>query len=163
MTSEDVKDDKQAACDIENFKLIASHFRQDLREFWNRANFYLLTNGGLLSAFLIVYPSLVKEDLGIVFVIPVIGLVIAILWFLVLHGALHWIEQWRAEIIRLSDELDRFKCYARVESQVQKKRCLSPSQLTQILPLAFVAAWSLLLLIVVLKLLSVNIPINFRI
>jgi len=151
MSNPNKKDQTQATCDMENFKMIASHFRQDLREFWNRANFYLITNAGLLSAFLIVYPGIIKANVGIVIVFPLVGLVIAVLWFLVLRGALHWIEKWREEVIRLSKELDRFRCYANIESSVKQNRSSSPSYLTQFLPLVFVVAWVLLLLIVLVE------------
>ncbi|MGD0072450.1 MAG: hypothetical protein ABSB71_12935 [Candidatus Bathyarchaeia archaeon] len=50
-----IQDDKKDSktCDIENFKMVAEHFNQDLREFWSRASFYLVANTGLFSAFLI--------------------------------------------------------------------------------------------------------------
>jgi len=64
MASQDAKKDLETDRDIEVFKMVTSHFRQDLREFWNRANFYLLTNAGLFSAFLIIYPALIKDQLS---------------------------------------------------------------------------------------------------
>jgi len=151
MANQDAKEDVQVACDIENFKMITSHFRQDLREYWNRANFYLLTNAGLISAFLIVYPDLIKAHVGIVIMVPIVGLAIAILWFLVLRGAQYWIEQWREEVIRLSKELDRFQCYAKIESLVKKRHLSSPSYLTKFLPVVFVIAWFVLLVIVLIE------------
>lgn len=84
MKTDDTSEEKklQQACDIENFKMVADHFNQDLREFWNRANFYLLTNTGLFSAFMVVYPTLLNGHLFLVFLVPVVGISIAALWFL---------------------------------------------------------------------------------
>jgi hypothetical protein len=140
-------------CDIENFKMVAEHFNQDLKEFWNRANFYLVTNAGLFSAFLIVYPALVKDHLWIALEVPTLGIAIAVLWFFVLRGALHWIEQWRKQVIKLSKELDRFQCYYRVESSIKERKSLSPSYLTKFLPIAFITAWIMTLVMVLLEIL----------
>jgi len=153
MASQDMKKDEQLACDIEVFKMITSHFRQDLREFWNRANFYLLINAGLFSAFLIIYPAVIKDHVIIVIVVPILGLTIATFWFFVLRGAVYWIEQWREEVIKLSRELDRFQCYARIESSVKQRRSFSPSYLTQFLPLVFVITWLVMLVLVLIELL----------
>jgi hypothetical protein len=136
---------------MENFKMIAEHFNQDLREFWNRANFYLVTNAGLFSAFLIVYPALIKDHLLVVTLVPFLGIAIAALWFLVLRGSVYWIEQWREQIIKLSKELDRFQCYYNVESSLKDRRLSSPSILTKILPIVFVIAWIAILAIVLLE------------
>ena len=144
---------KQQRIDMENFKIVADHFNQDLCEFWNRANFYLLTNAGLLSAFLIVYPTLMNEYLIIVLIVPILGVSISVLWYLVLHGALYWIEQWRKQIIRLSKELDRFQCYASVETLVNRSKSKSPSYLTQFIPIVFLLAWIAILVVVVLEIL----------
>ncbi|MCW4007496.1 MAG: hypothetical protein NWF09_02220 [Candidatus Bathyarchaeota archaeon] len=115
MASQNTDKKEPTACNIELFKLTAEHFRQDLREFWNRANFYLLINTGLFSAFLVVYPQLANNYPVIVVIVPTLGIAIALIWFFVLRGAYHWISQWREEVIRLSEALDKFKCYANIE------------------------------------------------
>lgn len=143
----------QRTCDLENFKLVAEHFNQDLREFWNRANFYLVVNAGLFSAFLIIYPALIEDHLPIVILVPLLGIAIATLWFLVLRGALYWIEQWRQQIMKLSKELDRFQCYFNVESSLKERRFSSPSFLTKFVPIVFVMAWITILAIVLLEIL----------
>jgi hypothetical protein len=148
MVSQDPKKEQEANYDIEVFKMVTSHFRQDLREFWNRANFYLLTNAGLFSAFLIIYPALIKDHLLVVVMVPLLGITIATFWFFVLRGAFHWIQQWREEVIRLSRELDRFQCYAKIESSVRQRRSLSPSYLTQFLPIVFMSAWIVILVLI---------------
>jgi hypothetical protein len=136
---------------MENFKMIAEHFNQDLREFWNRANFYLVTNAGLFSAFLIIYPALIKDHLLMVTLVPFLGIAIATLWFLVLRGSVYWIEQWREQMIKLSKELDRFQCYYNVESSLKDRRFSSPSILTKFLPIVFLIAWIVILAVVLLE------------
>ena len=140
-------------CDIENFKMVADHFNQDLREFWNRANFYLVTNAGLFSAFFVIYPSLFQKYFWITLLVPSLGIAIAVLWFLVLRGSLYWIEEWRKQVMELSKELDRFNCYYKVESSMQEKKHLSPSYLTKFLPVAFLVAWIIALVIIILEVL----------
>lgn len=149
----DAKKNSQQKCDIENFKMVADHFNQDLREFWNKANFYLLTNAGLFSAFIVIYPTLVNGHFFIVLLVPVVGILIAVLWFVVLNGSLYWIDKWRGEMIRLSKEIDRFQCFATIESLLAEKKAKSPSHLTQIMPLIFVAAWITILGFVILGIL----------
>lgn len=149
----DAKKVSQQACDIENFKMVADHFNQDLREFWSRANFYLLTNAGLFSAFLVIYPTLLNGHFFLVLLVPIVGISIAILWFLVLNGSLYWIDKWRQEMIRLSKEIDRFQCFATIESQLAEKKSKSPSYLTQFMPLVFVVAWIIILAFVMLGIL----------
>lgn len=151
MDSQDVEKDKQLACDIEIFKIITEHFRQDIREFWTRANFYLLANAGLFSAFVVAYPTLIKERIVVVMSIPIIGLITAIFWFIVLRGAIHWLRRWREQVIKLSKELDRFQCYAEVESSVKQSPLLSPSYVTQFLPLVFVITWLAILVLILIE------------
>lgn len=140
----------QQECDIEIFKMVGDHFNQDLREFWNRANFYLLTNAGLFSAFLIIYPTLLNGHFFLVALVPAVGISIATLWFLVLNSSLYWIDKWRQEMVRLSKEIDRFKCFATIESEVFEEKFKSPSYLTQIIPLIFLFAWIIILIFVAL-------------
>jgi hypothetical protein len=145
----------QRACDMENFKMVAEHFRQDVREFWTRANFYLLAHAALFSAFVVVYPSLIKDQIIVVILVPVFGVTIAVFWFGVLRGSVYWIKQWRTQVIKLSKELDRFRCYAEVENLVNQEKMKSPSYLTQFLPLVFVVIWSTMLVIAVLRVFAI--------
>ena len=143
----------QRTCDIENFKMVTEHFRQDVREFWTRANFFLLAQTALFSAFVVVYPSLATEQAIVVVTVPIFGLILALFWFFVLRGAIFWIRRWREQVIKLSKELDRFHCYVEVETLVNKKRLRSPSYLTQFLPLVFSAVWLAILVLVILQVL----------
>jgi hypothetical protein len=73
--------------------------------------------------------------------IPLLGLGTAIIWFIVLKGAINFLQSWREQVIRLDKELDRFQCYVEVESLVKRNPLSSPSYVTQFLPLVFIAIW----------------------
>jgi hypothetical protein len=148
----DTKDEEkiaQSSRDMEIFRIVTEHFRQDTREFWNRASFYLLAQAGLFSAFVIAYPTLVRDKSPIAIAIPVLGLMVATLWSLVLRGAVRLLQQWREMVIKLDEELDRFKCYVQVENLVKQQPSLSPSYITQFLPIAFASVWLAILVVLV--------------
>lgn len=148
MNTQNLEKDAQLARDIEIFRIVTEHFRQDIREFWTRANFYLLAHAGLFSAFVMTYPTLIKYQATIAVTIPILGLIIAIVWFIVLRGAIYWLERWREQVIKLAKELDRFQCYVEVESSTRQKRFLSPSYVTQFLPLIFAIIWLAILVLI---------------
>jgi len=73
--------------------------------------------------------------------IPVLGLGTTIIWFIVLRGAIIFLQSWREQVMRLDKELDRFQCYIEVESLVKRSPLSSPSYVTQFLPIVFGATW----------------------
>ena len=72
--------------DLEVYRVITNHFRQDVREFWVRSNFYLLVQAGLLSVFATGIISSTNYDKAIAMSLGILGLIIAISWFLVSRG-----------------------------------------------------------------------------
>lgn len=149
--NQDVEKNIQRALDMEIFKIITEHFRQDIREFWTRANFFLLAHAGLFSAFVVAYPTLAKDRTMIAMSIPILGLIIAILWFMVLRSAVYWIQRWREQVIKLSKKLDRFQCYAEVESSAKQRPFFQPAYVTQFLPLVFMIAWLAILVLILIE------------
>ena len=131
--------------DVEIFKIVTDHFKQDIREFWTRSNFYLLAQIGLFSVFVATFSTSTGFKTTISISIAILGLVIAVFWFVILRGAIEWLRQWRNQVIKLDREIDRFQCYVEVESLVEQKLFLSPSYMTQFLPLIFVITWLLVL------------------
>ncbi|WP_328474789.1 hypothetical protein OHA21_16135 [Actinoplanes sp. NBC_00393] len=129
--------------DIEVFKVVAEHFRQDLREYWVRNNMYLLITGILVS----VFASLGNKE-GYGLALPAFGLLVSVFWFAVAYGSTRWLQIWRDELCAIDREVDRFQVYYRVE---QRRRVIgkvrSPSWITQFLPLAVGAGWLALLLV----------------
>jgi len=150
--NQDPEKEKQLVRDIEIFKIVTEHFRQDLREYWTRANFFLLAHAGLFSAFVVAYPTLAKDRPMIVMSIPILGLFIAILWLLVLQTSIYWLDEWRKKVIKLSKELDRFQCYAEIERlSERKKRFLQPARIARFLPLVFMITWLAILVSILIK------------
>lgn len=130
------------ARDLEVFKLVQEHFRQDLRLYWERGNFYLLIEGVLAS----VFATLVAKGSAPVSLVVVsfgaFGLVLSVIWWLVMVGSLHWIRQWRKEVIRLDGIVDRHQIWVRVETSVNSRPWASPSAVTRLLPLLFTLGWA---------------------
>ena len=131
---------KNLKYEIEIFKIVTDHLKQDTAQFWIRANFYLVAHAGLLSAFAISYNAL-RQQIGIFRVIPIVGVFASIFWFGVMRGSVRWIQRWREQVMELDQELDPFRCYVQVESVAKQSPLSSPSYLTQFLPLLFVLAW----------------------
>jgi len=127
--------------DLVVYQLVVDHFKQDTREFWTRANFFLVAHAGLFSAFMITYPGLTPELNIINISIPLLGLGVAIVWLLVLRGAIFFLQKWREQVVKLDASLDRFQCYVEVESFVVRNPHLSPSYITQFLPVVFGLVW----------------------
>jgi hypothetical protein len=152
MSKGEGEDTAQRSVDMDIFRIVTDHFRQDTREFWTRANYFLIAQSFIFSAFAVTYPTLTKDGGLIIFAIPTLGLMIAVLWFFVLRGAIHFLQLWREQVIRLDDELDRFHCYTTVESTVKEKPTLSPSYLTQFTPILFGVTWVTILAFLLSKL-----------
>ncbi len=133
--------DKQISQDLEIFKIITDHLKQDIREFWTRSNFYLLAQAGLFSVFVATFSTSTGVKTTISISIAILGLTIAVFWFIVLRGSIEWLRRWREQVIKLDRELNRFQCYVEVESFAEQKPFLSPSYMTQFLPLIFVITW----------------------
>jgi len=127
--------------DLVVYQMVVDHFKQDTREFWSRANFFLVAHAGLFSAFVVTYPGFEVSPTLLSLSIPLLGLSVAIVWFLVMRGAVYFQQRWREQVIKLDAELDRFKCYVEIESLAKKRPYLSPSYVTQFLPVIFGVAW----------------------
>ncbi|OGD59911.1 hypothetical protein A3K78_09340 [Candidatus Bathyarchaeota archaeon RBG_13_52_12] len=127
--------------DLVVYQVVIDHFKQDTREFWTRANFFLVAHAGLFSAFVVAYPGMAGRSNLMSLSIPLLGLGTAIIWFIVLKGAISFLQSWREQVIRLDKEIDRFQCYVEVESLAKRNPLSSPSYVTQFLPLFFIATW----------------------
>jgi hypothetical protein len=135
--------------DLQIFQIVHGHFEQDLREFWQRSNFYLVVDGLLLSAFVSAHLHSLRILLACA------GLIISLFWLLVAHGSITWIRQWRGEVRRLDQIVNRFQSFSAIESQVQSNKWSSPSWLTQWLPAFFLAGWIIIFLLTILRIASI--------
>jgi len=133
-----------SGADIEVFKMVAEHFRQDLREFWVRNNMYLLVTGVLVS----VFASLGSEG-AYRSALPAFGLLVCIFWFAVSYGSSRWLQVWRDELCKLDRELDRFQVFYRVEKRDRVSHVWSPAWVTRFLPVVVGVGWLALLIVAV--------------
>ena len=132
--------------DLVIYQLVVDHFKQDTREFWTRANFYLVAHAGLFSAYLLAFPGIKGGWNLLNIIIPLLGLGVSVIWFVVLRGAITFLGKWRDQVVRLDRELDRFQCYVIVEGLVKKNPFSSPSYVTQFLPVLFGIVWLTILI-----------------
>ena len=135
--------------DLRIFEIVHGHFEQDLREFWQRSNFYLVVDGLLLSAFVSAHLHPLQILLACA------GLVISLFWLLVARGSITWIQLWRGEVRRLDQIVNRFQSFSTVEGRVQVKKWSSPSWLTQWLPAFFLVGWIVILLLAIFRIVSI--------
>lgn len=128
--------------DLEVFSEISEHFRQDVREFWYRSNFFLLVQGVLVSVFV----GMVREGVSLgalPLIVGLFGLVLSLFWIIVAKGSVDWISKWRRVTILTNNRIDRHASYEEAEGGAQSK--WSPQQVTSYLPIVFVVGWVLLL------------------
>lgn len=150
-----------SANDLEIFRIVTEHFRQDLELFWTRTNFYLVAEAALLSVLFAIWsgdPERNDKLLGLG--ICIVGLIIAVYWAVVLRGALYWIRQWRQQVIKIDRVVNRFQSYVHIENHVNNSPLLSPSFVTSSLPMIFLVIW-LILIVVASFMMSakVNLPV----
>lgn len=131
--------------DFQIFQLVHGHMEQDLREFWQRSNFYLVVDGLILSAL----ASSHSRSLQIL--LATAGIVISFFWLLTAQGSVMWIRMWRDEVRRLDRVVDRFQSFDAVEGHVLVNKLRSPSWVTQWLPVFFLTGWIVILILVILR------------
>jgi hypothetical protein len=131
--------------DLVVYRAVTEHFRQDVREFWSRSNFYLIVQAGLLSVFVTASSQSSSQSRLLVAGLGILGFVIAIIWFLVARGSVMWIRRWRAQTIEIDNIVDRHHAYTNVEALAEHRPLMNPSNLTQYLPLVFCVGWIALL------------------
>lgn len=135
--------------DLEVFKAVGEHYRQDLRDFWTRSNFYLLAEAGLLSIFISTSGHTSKYGTVIDLAFIVLGGLLAVIWFFVAKNSLFWIQQWRTQMIEVDEKIDRLQCFSRLERLVIETPFKNPYLLTQFLPLLFGITWLGLLAVLI--------------
>lgn len=130
--------------DLRVFESIAEHFRQDIREFWNRSNLYLLVEGALASVFITTVTSGTADraQLLLYLVLSIFGLGLTTVWYLVAKGSIAWIDRWRDQLLAIGLTVDRHEAYASVHSASRSAGAWQhPQQMTLYLIALFEFAW----------------------
>ena len=132
--------------DVEVFKVVAEHFRNDFRMLWEHSSFFLIVQGGFQSVFVSVANRGAQR--GVVTALGVLGFLLALMWWWVVTGRMHLVDLWRDQIVRLDEEVDRLGIFSEVERQVRGKRRFDSTWIiARFLPPAFAVSWVVLLLI----------------
>jgi uncharacterized membrane-anchored protein len=126
--------------ELEHFKLVVDHYKQDVREYWTKANFFFLANTALLSGYIVYLNQ--QTYLLLAIILPLAGMIVAGFFYLILETSHFWTKVWRCEVLRLCKETQRFYCYEQVENIGQKKPYMHPEFWTQLLDVAFVFVWA---------------------
>ncbi len=126
---------------VAEFNAITDHFKQDVREFFTRSNFYLAVQAALLSVFGVRDMPANLFDLVVTLVLILTGLVLSIFWGVVAYGCVVWIGRWRDEVRRLSREYSETKSHYRIEALAVKHPWQSAERITMYLPWLFGIIW----------------------
>jgi len=133
----------------EVYRAVTDHFRQDLREFFSRSNFFLVAEAALLSAFYAIQVKLISPpnqvnpgDLWNNKALALAGVLLTVIWLLVSWTSAYWISRWRKEVIRVSERLSNISSYKRVEEVGRWINLLRPEHITLLLPLLFLGLWA---------------------
>ena len=133
----------------EVYRGVTDHFRQDLREFFSRSNFFLVAEAALLSAFYAIQAKLISPpnqvNLGDLWnnkALALAGVLLTVIWLLVSCTSAYWISRWRKEVIRVSEHISNIRSYKTVENVVWWINLLRPEHITLLLPLLFLGLWA---------------------
>ena len=126
---------------VAEFNVITDHFKQDVREFFTRSNFYLAVQAALLSVFGVRDTSANFFDYVVTLVFILTGLALSVFWGVVAHGSVVWIDRWRDEVRRLSREYSETKSYDRIEALGDEQPLQSAEKITMYLPWLFAIIW----------------------
>ncbi len=119
---------------VVEFNAITDHFRQDVREFFTRSNFYLAVQAALLSVSGFRVTPANFFDYVVTLVLILTGLALSVFWGVVAYGSVLWIRRWRDEVRRLSAEYSETKSYDRIEALADEHPLQSPERITMYQP-----------------------------
>jgi hypothetical protein len=137
--------------DLEAYRMVDEHHRQDLREFWGRSNFYLLVQGGLIT----VAISGLGQALGVRIALTILGFILSLHWYVIVRASNAWARAWGRRFLQIEKIVDRHRSYYETEQDALRDPALSlrfgkrtfllnPNVNAQQLPLIFAVAWLVL-------------------
>lgn len=129
--------------DIRVFEAIQRHYLQDIQQFWQRSNFFLLIQGALISVYLTSAQDEAVRAEGVLrnpvlWILPFAGMFLALAWWKAAQLSWSWLGYWSACLKESNRAIDRYQRY--LIERPQK----GPEEITKLLPLALLAAWPLL-------------------
>ncbi len=79
--------------------------------------------------------------------IILIGIVLAIFWYLNAKSSYEWVKNYRKKLIEIDEEINPYKSFSESENIGNKSKyylAFRPSVITNILPIIFIIIWALL-------------------
>ena len=131
--------------EIEVYKTVAEHYRQDIREFWTRSNFYLVVEAGLISVFVASADEPTATTVRLL--LAWLGAVLSLFWLLVMWGSVRWINRWRDQVREVEKRVDQWSTFTKAEALHKKKPYTSAATVTQFVPVLFLVVWIILIVI----------------
>jgi hypothetical protein len=126
------------------FAIVNEHYRNDFDLFWQRTQFFLLLQAGMLGFYFsrLISPAAPRwARLTLVGA----GLLLCLVWWLVAQSSIHWISIWRREVVRIDDEINPYRSFTRGEAMdapVQTRYMrLRPEVISSMMPLGFGIVW----------------------
>ena len=130
---------------VDEYKAGTDHYKQDLREFFTRSNFYLAVHAALLSLFGIREIPDTPLDYVVTIIITIAGLSLAAFWWFVARSSVWWIDRWRERVQRLSRDYSETHSYEEIEAGAIEHPYRSPERVTMYLPWLFGLIWFIFL------------------
>ena len=134
-----------STAEVEVYRTVTEHFRQDIREFWTRSNFYLVVEAGLISVF--VASADKPTDATVRLLLAGLGAVLSVFWLVVTWGSVHWINRWREQVRQVEKPVDSRRTFAKAEALHDEKPYMSAQTVTQFVPVLFLGTWIVLIAI----------------
>jgi hypothetical protein len=73
--------------DLDVYKMVDEHFRQDVREYWQRSNAYVVVEALLLSVFASLLAG--DQEYPVLLTLGIFGLILTMVWFAVMNRVRH--------------------------------------------------------------------------
>ena len=126
------------------FEILNEHYRNDFHLFWQRTQFFLLIQAGMLGFY---FSRLLTPEAPTWarLTIAAAGLLLCIVWWLVARSSIYWIEVWRREVVSLDSEINPHQSFTRGEALASEKQKLyerfRPEVVSSVMPVAFGVSW----------------------
>lgn len=129
------------------FGILNEHYRNDFHLFWQRTQFFLLLEAGMLGFYL---SKLIAPDAPRWARLTIVctGILLCAVWWFVARSSIHWIEVWRREVVRIDSDVNPYCSFTHGEgvsapgsSLYQRFR---PEVVSSIMPLGFGLVWLML-------------------
>lgn len=130
--------------DLEVFRVVSEHFRNDFRMVWEHSSLFILIQGAFLSVFASISEEGQADDVATA--LAWAGLVLAAVWWWVVLGRMRLVDLWRQAMRRADEQVDQLRIFVTLEKEVARSPLLDSTRVVAwFLPPIFVVGWAALL------------------